>query len=82
MTTNKNAAFATLVAGLHKGSKQHWNQTVMTLTFQVMKSYMEMDAELFEQCSTKAKQKEEESVRRGREKDFKWQELERRTQRM
>jgi serine/threonine-protein phosphatase 2A regulatory subunit B' len=37
-----------LYPALHKNSKQHWNQTVHTLTFNVIRMCMEMDAPLFE----------------------------------
>ena len=52
---NKAVAYPLVVKNLISGSSQnHWNQTVTTITYSVMRSYMEMDPETFEKLSTVA----------------------------
>ena len=49
-----NAAFVIVVKGLmgaNRGANAHWNLTVNTITVQVMRSYMELNRELFEKIS-------------------------------
>ena len=52
---NKAIAYPLVVKNLITGSQQsHWNQTVTTITYSVMRSYMEMDPETFEMFTTLA----------------------------
>lgn len=44
--------FPKLVPALYLNSKQHWNQTVNGLTYNVLKLMMEADPVLFESCSS------------------------------
>lgn len=40
-----------LYPALHSNSKQHWNQTVNTLTFNVIRMFMEVDGNLFDEVA-------------------------------
>ncbi len=52
---NKAIAYPLVVKNLITGSQQsHWNQTVTTITYSVMRSYMEMDHDSFEKLTTVA----------------------------
>jgi serine/threonine-protein phosphatase 2A regulatory subunit B' len=52
---NKAFAYPLVVKSLILGSQQsHWNQTVTTITYSVMRSFMEMDPETFEKLTTLA----------------------------
>lgn len=58
---NKQVAYTLVVKHLIAGSSSaHWNQTVTTITYSVMRSYMEMDPEGFEKL-TSAVQGEEKA---------------------
>jgi serine/threonine-protein phosphatase 2A regulatory subunit B' len=61
ITDNKQVVFPIIMRGLLKNSKSHWNQSVQTITLNVMKSLMEIDSALFEQLSEKI-QKEETNM--------------------
>lgn len=37
--------------GANRGANSHWNSTVNTITVQVMRSYMELNRDLFEKIS-------------------------------
>lgn len=50
-------AYPIIVQGLLNGSQQqHWNQTVTTITYQVIRSYMEMNRDQFEKLTVSAQQ--------------------------
>lgn len=42
----------------NRGSNPHWNSTVNTITMQVMKTYMELNREMFEKISASNQQEE------------------------
>lgn len=42
-----------LYPALHANSKKHWNSTVHSLTFNVIRMFMEMDSDLFDSRSKK-----------------------------
>lgn len=74
---NKNTAYPLVVKNLITGSQQtHWNQTVTTITYQVIRSYMEIEPDLFEKLTIQAQV--DEKARTGRQKDAenKWLKLE------
>lgn len=60
---------------LHVNSQHHWNPTVMNLTINVLKIFMDMDAALVEQCTQRyaAEQKAKEEERKRR--DEMWSKL-------
>jgi len=52
---NLNKAYPIIVKGLinaNRGPNQHWNQTVNTITMTVMRSYMELNRDMFEKISS------------------------------
>ena len=52
---NMAKAYPIIVQGLLNGSQQqHWNQTVTTITYQVIRSYMEMNRDQFEKLTIAA----------------------------
>ena len=51
---NIQKAYPIIVKGLmnaNRGPNQHWNTTVNTITMTVMRSYMEMNRDMFEKIS-------------------------------
>jgi hypothetical protein len=54
---NHDDAYPIVVKGLLRGSQQqHWNQSVTTVTFSVIRTYMEMNRSKFEDLTVKAQQ--------------------------
>ena len=48
-------AYPIIVQGLLHGSQQqHWNQTVTTITYQVIRTYMEINRDQFEKLTLQA----------------------------
>jgi hypothetical protein len=48
---NMKVAYPIIVKGLinaNRGPNQHWNATVNTITMTVMRTYMELNREMFE----------------------------------
>lgn len=48
---NRKEVLPILYPALHKNSKNHWNSTVHSLTFNIIRMFMDMDAQLFERVS-------------------------------
>ena len=51
---NMNKAYPIVVRGLinaNKGANKHWNQSVNTLTMTVLRTYNELNRDLFEKIS-------------------------------
>jgi len=62
---------------LQRNSQGHWNKTVEGLALNVLKTYMEMDSELFEKCSRDHQKEVEEKWRNDSERQRQWESLER-----
>jgi hypothetical protein len=74
---NKPLAYPLIVKNLILGTQtSHWNQTVTTITYSVMRSYMEMDPDSFEKLTTVAQGEEKAKAAKGREIEGKWAKLE------
>jgi serine/threonine-protein phosphatase 2A regulatory subunit B' len=48
---NREQILPTVFEALYNNSRSHWNSTVHSLTCNVVKLFMEMDANLFDECS-------------------------------
>ena len=77
ITENKKLTFGIILKGLLKNSKAHWNQTVQSMTLNVMKSLMEIDGNLFEEMSNKIKKEEEDLTKKDKHIKSQWAMLER-----
>ena len=55
IVNHRTQLFPKLIPSLYRNSKQHWNQTVHGLTYNVLKLLMEADPLLFDQCTVKRK---------------------------
>ena len=52
---SNSTAFSVVVKGLmsaNRGERSHWNSQVNSITAQVMRSYMELNRDLFEKISS------------------------------
>ena len=76
---NMGKAYPIIVAGLLNGSQQqHWNQTVTTITYQVIRTYMEMSREQFEKLTVAAQHDQKQKALKQKEQAQKWEMLNRR----
>ena len=73
---NMQKAYPIIVAGLLNGSQQqHWNQTVTTITYQVIRTYMDMNREQFEKLTVAAQNDQKQKAAKQREQAAKWEML-------
>merc|ERR1712151_1182655 len=72
---NRRELFPIILGALYKNSKEHWNSAVHGLTFNVLKLLMEADPQLFDDCSAKHRQDEEEEESREKNRALKWKHL-------
>lgn len=74
---NKQVAYTLIVKNLIAGSQNaHWNQTVTTITFTLIRSYMEIDPETFEKISSNVQIEEKSKAAKAKENESKWAKLE------
>jgi len=60
-----SVAYPIIVKGLinaNRGSNQHWNPSVNTVTMTVMRTYMELNRDAFEKISQQNQKEEERRV--------------------
>ena len=56
IVNHRTDLFPKLIPSLYRNSKQHWNQTVHGLTYNVLKLMMEADPSLFDHCAANHKE--------------------------
>mmetsp|Transcript_35032 Transcript_35032/g.69221 ORF Transcript_35032/g.69221 Transcript_35032/m.69221 type:complete len:469 (-) Transcript_35032:75-1481(-) len=72
---NRHKMFPVIVAALYRNSKQHWNSAVHGLTFNVLKILMEADPQFFDECAAKSRVDEELQEQAQREREHRWEHL-------
>jgi len=61
---------------LYRISKEHWNQTIVALVYNVLKTFMEMNSRLFDDLTASYKAERLKERKRERERDDLWKKLE------
>ena len=75
---NMAKAYPIIVKGLLHGSQnQHWNATVTTITYSVIRTYMEMNRDQFEKLTVQAQQEQRQRQQRQKDNQSKWDQLNR-----
>ncbi|KAL2229379.1 UNVERIFIED_CONTAM: Serine/threonine protein phosphatase 2A regulatory subunit B beta isoform [Sesamum indicum] len=75
ISQNRNVILPIIFGALEKNILSHWNQAVHGLTVNVRKMFLEMDAELFEQCQRQYIEREFRSRELEEQQETKWQQL-------
>ena len=52
---NSNSILPIMFPALYRISKEHWNQTIVALVYNVLKTFMEMNSKLFDELTTSYK---------------------------
>jgi serine/threonine-protein phosphatase 2A regulatory subunit B' len=52
---NSNVVLPIMFPALYKISKEHWNQTIVALVYNVLKTFMEMNSKLFDELTANYK---------------------------
>jgi len=76
--SNMAKAYPIIVKGLNQSQQTpHWNQTVNTITFSVIRSYMEISKDQFEKLTAAGSQEAKQRKARQAEMKSKWDALHR-----
>ncbi|MCI05022.1 serine/threonine protein phosphatase 2A 57 kDa regulatory subunit B beta, partial [Trifolium medium] len=73
---NRNVILPIVFDALENNMKSHWNRAVHGLTANVRKMFLEMDAELFEECQQKYLEKEARATELEEKRELTWKQLE------
>ncbi|XP_065661897.1 serine/threonine-protein phosphatase 2A 56 kDa regulatory subunit epsilon isoform isoform X3 [Hydra vulgaris] len=60
---------------LYRISKDHWNQTIVALVYNVLKSFMEMNSKLFDDLTASYKADRQKEKKKERDRDDLWKRL-------
>uniref|UniRef100_A0AC35U1W1 Serine/threonine protein phosphatase 2A regulatory subunit n=1 Tax=Rhabditophanes sp. KR3021 TaxID=114890 RepID=A0AC35U1W1_9BILA len=60
---------------LYRISKEHWNQTIVALVYNVLKSFMEMNGKLFDELTANYKAERQKEKKREKEREDLWKKL-------
>ncbi|XP_016444724.1 serine/threonine protein phosphatase 2A 57 kDa regulatory subunit B' beta isoform [Nicotiana tabacum] len=69
---NRNVILPIIFEALEKNIRSHWNQAVHGLTVNVRKMFLEMDAELFEDCQKQYAEKAARATELEKQRELRW----------
>ncbi|XP_021944277.1 serine/threonine-protein phosphatase 2A 56 kDa regulatory subunit epsilon isoform isoform X3 [Folsomia candida] len=72
---NNGVIMPIMFAALYRISKEHWNQTIVSLVYNVLKTFMEMNPDLFNSLTTSYKAERQKEKKREKERDELWKKL-------
>ncbi|KAJ8537746.1 hypothetical protein K7X08_014286 [Anisodus acutangulus] len=72
---NRNVILPIIFEALEKNIRSHWNQAVNGLTVNVRKMFLEMDADLFEDCQKQYAEKAARATELEKQRELRWQRL-------
>lgn len=61
---------------LYRISKEHWNQTIVALVYNVLKTFMEMNGKLFDELTSTYKIERQKERKREKDREELWKKLE------
>uniref|UniRef100_A0A0K0DK80 Serine/threonine protein phosphatase 2A regulatory subunit n=1 Tax=Angiostrongylus cantonensis TaxID=6313 RepID=A0A0K0DK80_ANGCA len=61
---------------LYRISKEHWNQTIVALVYNVLKTFMEMNGKLFDELTSTYKMERQKERKREKDREDFWKKLE------
>ncbi|CAJ0586110.1 unnamed protein product, partial [Mesorhabditis spiculigera] len=61
---------------LYRISKEHWNQTIVALVYNVLKTFMEMNGKLFDELTSTYKMERQKERKREKDREELWKRLE------
>lgn len=76
MEENQAAVMPIMFPALFRVSKEHWNQAILTLVYNVLKTFMELNGPLFEELTANYKQEEAKSKKKEKDREELWKKLE------
>ncbi|RDD43221.1 Serine/threonine-protein phosphatase 2A 56 kDa regulatory subunit alpha isoform [Trichoplax sp. H2] len=73
---NSETIMPILFSCLYRISREHWNQTIVTLVYNVLKTFMEMNGKLFEELTASYKGERQREKRKEKDRDEVWKKIE------
>lgn len=62
MEENNHVIMPIMFPSLYRISKEHWNQTIVALVYNVLKTFMEMNSKLFDELTVSYKSERQKYV--------------------
>nr|XP_054759510.1 serine/threonine-protein phosphatase 2A 56 kDa regulatory subunit epsilon isoform-like [Lytechinus pictus] len=72
---NSNAVMPIMFPNLYRISKDHWNQTIVALVYNVLRTLMEMNSKLFDELTSSYKTDRQKEKKKEKERDELWKRL-------
>lgn len=72
---NNQVIMPIMFPALYRISKEHWNQTIVALVYNVLKTFMEMNSRLFDDLTASYKADRQREKKRERERDDLWKKM-------
>ncbi|XP_032818653.1 serine/threonine-protein phosphatase 2A 56 kDa regulatory subunit epsilon isoform-like [Petromyzon marinus] len=76
MEENISTILPIVFGSLYRVSKEHWNQTIVALVYNILKTFMEMNSKLFDELTASYKAERQRERKREKEREDLWQRLE------
>lgn len=73
---NSNVILPIMFPALYRISKEHWNQTIVALVYNVLKTFMEMNSKLFDELTSNYKAERQKEKKKEKEREELWKKLE------
>eukprot|EP00105_Crassostrea_gigas_P036982 XP_019921130.1 PREDICTED: serine/threonine-protein phosphatase 2A 56 kDa regulatory subunit alpha isoform isoform X2 [Crassostrea gigas] len=73
---NSNVVLPIMFPALYKISKEHWNQTIVALVYNVLKTFMEMNGKLFDELTANYKAERQKEKKKEKDREELWKKLE------
>ncbi|KAI1282021.1 Serine/threonine-protein phosphatase 2A 56 kDa regulatory subunit alpha isoform [Halotydeus destructor] len=72
---NSNVIMPIMYPALYRISKEHWNQTIIALVYNVLRTFMEINQKLFDELTANYKNERQKEKKKERERDELWRNL-------
>ncbi|XP_035678771.1 serine/threonine-protein phosphatase 2A 56 kDa regulatory subunit epsilon isoform-like isoform X2 [Branchiostoma floridae] len=72
---NSNVILPIMFSCLYRISKDHWNQTIVALVYNVLKTFMEMNSKLFDELTANYKAERQKERKKEKEREELWKKL-------
>ncbi|KAK2163254.1 hypothetical protein LSH36_83g04017 [Paralvinella palmiformis] len=73
---NSSSILPIMFPALYRISKEHWNQTIVALVYNVLKTFMEMNSQLFDELTSSYKAERQKEKKKEKEREELWKKLE------
>merc|ERR1711988_932416 len=72
---NSNVILPIMFSSLYRISKDHWNQTIVALVYNVLKTFMEMNSKLFDELTSSYKADRQKEKKKEKEREELWKKM-------